>query len=289
MSRIKIMGLALVAVFAMSAIAASSASAAKTGPHWWVCEKDPTGKFENSECNKSGTGWESKELAAGETRKITFKNNGNTKLKTASDLIECEKAEQTGTENEIIGGSPGTDKAKIKFTKCTVVKPNLGCEVRSVQTPEVPFGTIEVAVNTELVYTGTKKQAEEEKPPLGILFKTTAKGAKTFVELEFNGLCALAGTKKIVEATGEEHGPGTVGKGGVVCKSVEKIEEYKFAHELECVEKEQTKFFYWEGGTLKEGKAGLKLGTEEAEQVGKGTIETENAAGEKVAYDARGT
>jgi hypothetical protein len=283
MVRIRMIGLALVAVFAMGAVAASSASAAKNGPHWWVCEKQTGGKFENSECSKEGASktWESKELLGGETRKISF-TSGVTKLKTAADLIECKKDKGTG---EIIGGWPGTDKATITFEECKVVKPALGCEVRNVGGT---FGTIVVSVNTELVYTGTKAQAENEEKPLGILFKSVGAGNKKFVELEFNGLCALAGTKKVVEATGEEHGPGIAGKAGVVCKIVEPAEAYLFVHEIECVEGAQQKFFYWEGGVIKEGKAELKLSGEVAEQVGSAKIEAENAAKEKIAYDARG-
>jgi len=284
LKRFRIVGLCLVTVFAMSAVGVSSASAAKNGPHWWVCEKATPGTFSNSECSTSGTGWESFPLLAGETRPIKF-TSGVTKLKTGSDLIECKKDAGTG---EIIGGWPGTDKAKIKFTECKVEKPALGCEVRSVQTPEVPFGTIEVSVNTELVYTGTKKQAEEEKPPLGVLFKTTEKGNKHFVQLEFTGLCTLKGTRKFVEATGEEHGPGIVGVAGVVCKIVEP-EAYKFVHEIECPTPAIKTFFYWEGGVLKEGKAELKLEGEVAEQIGNAKIEAENAAKEKIAFDSRGT
>jgi hypothetical protein len=287
MIRIRMIGLALVAVFAMSAVAAvSSASAApgeKNGPHWWVCEKSSTGKFSNSECSTSGTGWESFELLAGQSRKISF-TSGVTKLKTGSDLIECATDKGTG---EIIGGWPGTDKATITFEKCKVVKPALGCEVKNAGGT---FGTIVVSVNTELVYTGTEKQAKEEKPPLGVLFKTVAAGNKKFVELEFNGLCALAGTKKLVEATGEEHGPGIPGVAGVVCDIVEPAEAYRFVHEINCVEgSKQKEFFYWKSGVITAGVAGLKLGGEVAEQIGSAKIEAENAAKEKIAFDARGT
>src|ERR1039458_1834346 len=284
MIRIRITGLALVAVFAMSAVAVSAASAAKNGPHWLSssfggeCIEPTTTKkweFETKAKCEAGTpiittgNWE-KVLGAVETRKITF-TTGVTKLRTASDLIECEKDKGTG---EIIGGWPGTDKATITFEKCNVTKPALGCEVRSVG--QEKFGTIVVSVNTELVYTGTKTQAEHEEQPLGILFKSVGAGNKKFVELEFNGLCALEGTKKVVEATGEEHGPGIAGKAGVVCKIVEPAEANKVVHEIECVEKAQQKFFYWEGGVIKEGKAELKLSGEVAEQIGSAKIELES-------------
>ena len=286
MTRLRIVGLALVAVFAMGAVGVTTASAAKNGPHWWVCEKQTGGKFENNECSKEGTSktWESKELLSGESRPIKF-TSGETKLKTASDLIVCKKDKGTG---EIIGGWPGTDKAKIMFEECEVTKP-FTCKVKSVGS--APFGTIEVAVNTELVYTGTKEQAEKEEGPLGVLFKTTSSANKLFVELEFSGICAF-GAKK-VNATGEvtpaaEIPPRITGVAGVVCKIIEP-EPYKFVHEINCAEKEQTKFYFWThpGAVIKEGTAGLELGGEVAEQIGKAKIEAENAAKEKLAFDAR--
>ena len=280
LKRFRIVGLCLVAVFAMSAVAASSASAAKTGPHWWVCEKLTGGIFSNSECTTSGTGWESKELLAGENRPIKF-TSGVTKLKSGSDVIECKKDKGTG---ELRGGWPGTDKATITFEECKVTKP-ISCEVKNAGGV---FGTIAVSVNTELVYSGTKKQAEEEKPPLDVLFKTTKAKEKLFVKLELKGTLCPATLN--VNATGEEHGPGIEGIAGVDCEIVEPAEAYKFTHEINCPEKPSGKFFYWEGGVLKEGKYGLELETVGvAEQIGKATIEAENAAKEKIAFDARGT
>ncbi len=269
----------------MSAVAASSASAAKTGPHWWVCEKLTGGIFSNSECSTSGTGWESKELLAGEARNISF-TSGVTKLTTAKHTIECEKDKGTG---EIIGGSPGTDKAKITFEKCTVTEGAIKCEARN---KGGAFPNIVVNVNTELVYIGTKEQEEKEVPPLGILFKT-ATGTKTFVELEFSGLCALLNGS--VTATGEETPaaevpPRIAGVAGVVCKIVEPAEAYKFVHEIECPKPAIKSFSFWTrpGGALKEGKVGLEFNKEVSEQVGNAKIEAENAAKEKIAFDARG-
>ena len=238
-------------------VAPASLAGPMDGPHWFV---------ENTALSGS--------------QPITFKNNGNTRLVTAEDEILCEKAEQTGvTGNEIIGGSPGAGKANIKFTLCTVIKPGLGCEVRS-KTTGTPFGTIEINLHTELVYL-TKAAGEAEKAPLGVLFKTAAASNKKFVELEFTSLCVFG--SKLVEATGEEHGPGIAGVAGLVCEAAEKAEVEKVSHEINCIEKKQQKFFYWGSGVLKEGKAGLKLSGEVAEQIGKGTIE----AGGK-AYSARG-
>ena len=244
------------AMFAMSAVAASSASAAKNGPHWWWGNKERTLKTEKLP--------------------ITFKS-GVTKLKVAGLSVECKKDKGTG---ELIGGWPGTDKATIMFEECTVE--TIGCKAKN---KGGVFGTIEVKVNTELVYF-TKKAGEEEKPPLGVLFKTTESSNKTFVELEFEGICALDNGP--VTATGEATPAAEIperiaGVAGVVCKIVEPAEKEALTHELECIEKEQTKFWFWKAGALTEGKAGLEFKGKPAEQVGKATIEA------KETFDARGT
>jgi hypothetical protein len=285
MKRTRLIGLALMAVFAMSAVAVSSASAAKNGPHWWVCEKHAGGLFTESLCKTSGAGtFESKELLGGETRNLKFKS-GITKLKTAAALIECKTDKGTGN---IKGGWPGTNEGTIEFEGCTAKSGTEECKVRS------KGGTIEgkiiVAVHSELVYTGTKAQAEEEKVPLGILFKTTSATNKIFVELEFIGTPGVkcAELNGPVLATGEEHGPGIAGVAGVVCNIVEKAEEYMLTHEIECPEVAKKTFFYWEGGVIKQGKAGLEFKSLVATQIGNATIlEMENAAKEKIAFDAR--
>ena len=168
LKRFRIVGLCLVTVFAMSAVGASAASAAKNGPHWLGSSFggeciEPTAKgiweFETKAKCEAGTpiistgNWE-KILGAGEKQNITF-TSGVTKLKTASDLIECKKDKGTG---EIIGGWPGTDKATITFEECAVTKP-FSCEVKN---KGGTFKTIVVSVNTELVYTGTKEQEEKK-------------------------------------------------------------------------------------------------------------------------------
>jgi hypothetical protein len=58
LKRFRIIGLCLVAVFALSAVAALSASAEPGGtPEWGTCDKATSAwKFEDSLCNKAGTG-----------------------------------------------------------------------------------------------------------------------------------------------------------------------------------------------------------------------------------------
>jgi hypothetical protein len=76
MRRIKIMGLCLVAVFAMTAVAVSSASAA---PSFFECAKVAagTGKFTNKTCSTEGTGKTAKyELKEGVGKGKEFKGKG---------------------------------------------------------------------------------------------------------------------------------------------------------------------------------------------------------------------
>jgi hypothetical protein len=250
MRHIKILGLCLVAVFAMSAIVSSSALAAKNGPHWKV---------------------KGVELKAKESKVIKFKS-GVTKLETASDLIECKKDSGTGV---IIGGWPGTDKAKIKFEECAVTKP-FACEVKNAGGT---FGTIEVNVNTELVYL-SEAAGLGEKPPLGILFKTTKAKENLFVELAFSGICAF-GAKKVI-ATGTEVAtspPEREGLAGVACEITGSAEAEEVQHEINCPAVPNKEFFYWKSGVLTKGTAGLELGTEVAKQIGAATIALES--GEK--------
>jgi hypothetical protein len=230
-------GLCLVAVFAMAGLAASSASAL---PKW----------------NVNGAALAGKE-------NITFTSVGVTKLVTPNHTIECEKAKQgTGTNQiENVGGT-GVAHAVIQFEKCNVNEGLIKCKAKSKGAAEE---TIVTNVNDELTFRSNAKST-----PLGLVFKTTKAKSKPFVELEFSGICSLLnGT---VNATGVEHGPAIEGVAGVVCKIEGTPEKEENSHEINCVKAEQTKFFYEEGGLLKEGKAGLEFNKEVSEQVGKGKI-----------------
>lgn len=229
---IRTLGLALVAVLALGAVMASAAMA---GPEWQV---------------------KGVKLASGVKKTITFKNVGNTALKTANDEIVCTSAIQGTAPNEIIGGAVGTDKAKIEFKGCTVTKP-FSCEVTDKTTKK--FGIINVTVNTELGYETSVKT----NPVL--IFGTTSSTNKLFVELEFSGLCAF-GAKK-VEATGNTLANAT-GVAGVVCK-LPNVGTEEVEHSLDC-EMGKQKEWYNAAGT--KFSAGLLLGSELAEQVGNGKV-----------------
>jgi hypothetical protein len=100
MKRFKTLGMVIVAVFAISAVASASASAA--------CTKN---------CWKVGGAI----LPAGEEAALKGEASGSYTLTgKAFGFIEisitCKKAATTGS---LIGGEPGTDTATIKYTECT--------------------------------------------------------------------------------------------------------------------------------------------------------------------------
>jgi hypothetical protein len=138
MKRSGMLGLALVAVLAMSTVAAASASAA--GPIWKVEGKSLSG-----------------------SKAIKSKSTGNFVMKvTVSGFIDitltCTKEQDTGT---IDGGEPGTDTAIIEYT---------GCSEGGYCTPAEPIKT---EVNTELVYLlsgGKKYIADLFTPKSGTVF-----------------------------------------------------------------------------------------------------------------------
>jgi hypothetical protein len=124
MKRIRIAGLCLVAVFALSAAVAASASATAM-PTYKVCKKvaAKTGKFGSKTCSTAG-GKEDYELAAwNEGKEATPKykdSNGKSVLKLyvpglgVVGTTECAKAKGTGT---IEGPSEGS--TTVTFEKCT--------------------------------------------------------------------------------------------------------------------------------------------------------------------------
>jgi|CZKG01.1.fsa_nt_gi hypothetical protein len=209
---------------------------------------------------------ELEDLGGGEKKPVKFAI-GEMKLTTKSVSVTCKKGEGTGTA---IGGTPGTGKATLKLKECEVAA--LKCKVMN---KGGTAGTIEFNANVEDVSL-TKVGLEEGLLPYALLFKTHAKGEKTLVELALSEPCASKNGP--VTATGEEHGAGIEGVAAFVCK-LEAPEESKEVHELTCAEKEQTVYFYGkEGKTASEGKAGIEVFKEKAEQVGKAKIELESKA-----------
>jgi len=100
MRKLGVLGLALLAVFALGAVVAASASAA-SGPVWIVLLLNPEILHE---------------LAAGEKESI-LSSGGLFTLDAATATIDCTSEQDSG---EIIGGNPGTDLSTIEFLKCSV-------------------------------------------------------------------------------------------------------------------------------------------------------------------------
>jgi hypothetical protein len=144
-------------------------------------------------------------------------------------------------------------------------------------------GTIEEKVNAELVYVGTKEQAEKAESPVGLVFKTKTSKDRTYVELESCNHVAFTGP---VTATGEEHGPGIQGVAGAVADITSGSP--KFIQELAWTSPRITQFFYWEGGVVKAGHAGLEFYKGAYEQVGYAKVDARNAAREEIAFAVRG-
>ena len=210
MSRVRLIMLSMLAVFAISAVASASASA--SSDEWRVCEEGTgTGiKYTEHKCTvESGTGkWEWKILAAGETRKV--KSAGGTFTLTAlGKTITCAAVADKGT---ITGGKPGKDLAEtITFTGCTTKQ--AGC---SVKTAGQVNGTI-VVTNIPTKLEQRKNAKGEEVVVDNFEQKEEPVGSEKFqfVTLKFEGTCSeypetkVKGTvaAEVVKGTGELNFP----------------------------------------------------------------------------------
>ena len=176
MSRIRLIMLSLLAVFAISAVASASASA--FNKQWEVCEKGGTEKWSEHKCNAGkGTGeWSFLKLEAGNSYNIvSWIVPGTTYVLTVGTrVITCTGAADAGT---ITGGTPGTDSISVLFYGCTTSQ--VGCLVMTahqghgiILVPNIPT----VLVEREPKGGGAKKLADE--------FKEKA-ATKEFVTLKF--------------------------------------------------------------------------------------------------------
>ena len=195
MSRIRLIMLSLLAVFAISAVVSASASASED--IWEVCEKGGTEKFEEHKCSKkSETGeWSWRKLEAGESRNVISWIVPTTSyvLTVGTKVITCTGAADAGT---ITGGKPGTDSISVLYYGCTTNQ--AGCSVKTahqangiILVPNIPT----VLVQREPSGGGALKIADEFKE------KATL---KEFVTLKFEGTCSnFPETKVKGEVAGE--------------------------------------------------------------------------------------
>jgi len=115
-----------VAVFAMSAVVASAASAAL--PEYQICKEEAGGKGEwktKGECEKPGAVETSGKWKRFPATGVKFTSTGTVaKFKTAETEVECKKSK--GKEGEITG-SKTTGKLIITFEECKENKHSIPC------------------------------------------------------------------------------------------------------------------------------------------------------------------
>lgn len=179
MKRVRLFGLALVAMFALSAAAAAVAQATE-GPFWSV----------------GGS-----RLLAGETREVKAKAKKEFVLrtKTTGTVIKC-----TGTSlasgatiNGSTGANAGTSREVILYTGCSVAGNGTGCEV------------LNNTITTNTVENILGFATSGREGPLLILFKPVS--GTNFVTVKFTaktGTCTLTLTPVSGTAVGEAVGSG---------------------------------------------------------------------------------
>ncbi|HYM54630.1 MAG TPA: hypothetical protein VES97_04665, partial [Solirubrobacteraceae bacterium] len=181
MKRIKVIGVALMVMSALSVVAAPTASAA--GPLYLLNKRDCVevalgeGKFASRLACENGAPitepgtWALKsilsnvKLLSGEMADAKVTNLGNVDLKVPGNnlTIVCKGF---SAPTLLLGGTPGRSDTELKYSTCTV-EGSPECDANS---PGQKGGSITFKAKDELVYIGTKKQAENEEGPLGDLF-----------------------------------------------------------------------------------------------------------------------
>jgi hypothetical protein len=184
-SRVRILLLSMLAVFAVSAAAASTASA----KHVWTFEGKP--------------------LPVGTTKTLEVVKSGNTILTAGTEVVECKKQALVADTIENIEaenlkkekGKTGRDKGTIKFTECKNPKP---CTVT--EPIEVKNGV------TALVEGSTSKKVYDVFEPEGWTEPKTpeeAKKLKTFVTIHQTGTGCITATAVESNGVAAEVSPGT--------------------------------------------------------------------------------
>lgn len=192
MQRIRVVGLALLAVLAISAVASASASAV-TGPIWEVNGAKLATGAEEALTGKAATSYELKGKAFG----------------FIEVAITCKKAANNGA---IIGGEPGTDATTIEYTECS----------SSLCTPTEPIVT---KAKSELVY-----YTASSKTFIGDLF--SPKTGTVFTEIKCGSITAKVTGSIMGELLNEAKEPvlktgTTAGKVGFVRFSGATNEKYE--------------------------------------------------------------
>jgi hypothetical protein len=176
-SRLHLFGhlvMALIALLAFGAIAATAAQAATEGPFWTV----------------EGSGGTQEKLNTNETREIAIKAEGSITLESEiigiKGKVICPKAE-VEKGSYLAGGVPGKSREVVKFLGgCTVINNGSACKVVEPIVTE--------PVSNELV-------VSDGEPGFGpfLLVEFKPISGTKFVTLKFTGTC----TVKETEVTGE--------------------------------------------------------------------------------------
>jgi hypothetical protein len=253
MSRVRVLMLSLLAVFAVGAAASASASALL----WWECSKNPGGmgtKYTNSKCETTGSG-EFELLLAPLNVKLKVVSKGGSQVLKVPGLggleLLCKTVKDKGWIENNGAASNGIDEIEeLDFLECTVVTPAQSpkCEVKKVGTAQ---GSIVINnLETKLVtFTGGG---------IGDLVKKA--GSTTFVELEV-GKEENTSTKKFKKACGVVPTAAQKVEGQVVAK-VEASGKLNFTNPAQ------------EGSSLEMGNfAATYVGEVENEMEGGGLIE----------------
>jgi hypothetical protein len=210
MSRIKVILLSMLAVFAFSAVATATASAKRVWTTACTEVKAGTGEFTESKCatkvktkGEAAGKFEKGVLPVGTSKELKLtKTNESFKLTAGTEVIKCEVVTLTtgAIENVLVEtlGPTGRDKGTDTFTKCTNTgKPN--CKVTE---PIVVEGTTVLAENSagSRIYDVFLPKEGKELTPAEITKFEDEKTGKATTEQEK----LFAYTK--IKQTGEESG-----------------------------------------------------------------------------------
>jgi hypothetical protein len=202
MNRIKILGLAALAGFAVSLVATTAAQA--EGPAYLFCEKMPfeikTLRYIDPECTKESPThegeYELRRLGAKQTHAIEGEAAKTFTLVASTDTLTCEKLHLE--KGELIGsaeGTAGSSKEIILFSGCTVSGDGTGCEVEKGQ------------IKTEEVENWLDKTNKEGVKGEHLLVGFKPASGSIFVKVKFHApegdKCTLSETAIEIGAKGE--------------------------------------------------------------------------------------
>ncbi len=188
MKRMRIMGLCLVAVFALAAVAVSSASAA---PTYYECAKVKGGKYEDKACSKlaGSEKGEKYELQPGRGKNKAFKGKGKAATlytPAVGGEVKCGTSKDEGFIN---ASFTGQEKVKVVFGKCTSLGKN--CSSPGAKKGEIKTNPL----------SGTLGYISKTGPKVGV--SLTGEGGKPSAEFNCEGLEIVTTGSVIGEITGD--------------------------------------------------------------------------------------